>query len=181
MSRTIALLLGVLAVLGCAGGGAPSMTPSSTPIEQASPTAPARPAVVLITPVTPTPVGQEVRVALEVHDAQQLYGVAMTLRHDPAQLSYLRHVAGDLLSREGAPTVMEVAPLEKAPGELLVGVSRVGEVGGISGSGTLITLVFQARQPGHAQVVVEATATLRDAEDRPLRVEVWKGIIVSIQ
>ena len=181
-------LLGVLLILGCGGGGSPSSTPpagsemAAPPvIEEFSPP-PTKPEVALTAPDEPIPVSQEFQVVLDVHEVHQLYGVALSVRYDPAQLTYIRHLEGDLLNQDGAPTVTEVAVAEDAPGEILVGVTRVGEVGGVSGSGTLATLVFEAREPGRATVqVAEATATLRDPNDTPLDVSDWPGVVLTIQ
>lgn len=191
MIYRLAFIFGLLIVLGCQSGSSPpgslpgsdqGGTPSTPPSGQGTRPVTAQPAVGLTAPTTPVPVGQEVRMALEAQKAQNLYAVALTVKYDPAQLSYRSYVEGDLLNRDGASTEVEVGPSEEVPGELLVGLTRVGGVGGISGSGVLLTLVFQATQSGPAQVQIDdATATLRDADDTPLSVTNWKGVVLTIQ
>ncbi len=176
MIRRLALLGWVLLALGCQGGGS-----SSEPSGHQMPASP-EPAVALTAPAAPVAVGHDVRLAIETQAARDLYAVDLTLTYDPGQLTYLGQVEGDLLNRDGAPTAVEVAEAEDAPGHLLVGLTRVGDVGGVSGAGVLVTIVFRARQPGQARVQVDqATATLRDADDAPLSVADWKGIALTVQ
>ncbi len=183
MSRSLVWLVWVLLAVGCQGGGAPSASAPAAPRPGGGEmAAPDKPAVALTAPATPVAVGHDVSVALATQAARNLYAVALTLTYDPAQVTYVGQVEGDLLNRDGAPTAVEVAEADDAPGRLLVGLTRVGDVGGVSGAGVLVTLIFHAAQPGQAQIqVAEATATLRDADDAPLPVADWRGVVLTIR
>ncbi|MGH9361670.1 MAG: cohesin domain-containing protein, partial [Thermoanaerobaculia bacterium] len=93
--------------------------------------------------------GTSTTLALEVRANQvvDLYGLAFDLQYPAAALRYDGATEGTLLSAGGTtPTSLQVA--ESPAGTLVVGLSRLGQVGGLSGSGTLLTLRFSARAAG---------------------------------
>lgn len=92
--------------------------------------------------------GDTITVNVNVAGVTDLYSISFDLIYSSAVLSYDSTTEGDFLYGGGTPpdpptTTMQAALLDGAPGDLVVGISRLGGIGGISGSGTLATIQFQ--------------------------------------
>ena len=83
---------------------------------------------------------------LRANSVTGVYGIACDLTYPSNLLTLTRAEEGAFLSGGGAPTSLQVA--EPMPGVLVLGLSRLGAIGGADGSGTLIRLTFTARAAG---------------------------------
>lgn len=147
-----AVLLGAaLAALACGGGGGGGPT-------QPPPPPPPAPGIVF----TPASGGGQsgfglaagggggtttLVLELRASGVQDVYGVAFDLDYPETVLRFERATQGAALSAGGAFATSFQA-VESPAGNLVVGLSRLGAVGGMSGSGTLLTLEFSARAAG---------------------------------
>jgi hypothetical protein len=84
-----------------------------------------------------------------VQGVSGVYGVYFDLVFPDGVLAYDGATEGGFLSAGGADTSLQVA---SQPGNLVVGLSRLGAVGGASGSGTLVTLRFRAVGSGNGSI-----------------------------
>lgn len=150
-------LAAVLATLPACGGGGGGGSPSEPP--QPTPTATPLPAPGVTVTVT-TPDGAAITLArgarstasllvLEVRaqGVTGLYGAAFDLQYPGALLDYQARVAGSFL---GASASVQV--FESAPGTLVVGVSRLGNLPGVDGSGVLVELELTPLAPGSGPI-----------------------------
>ena len=76
-----------------------------------------------------------------------LYGAAFDLEFPSDVLGFSTGTEGDFLDEMGA-TQTSFQITETSPGNLVVGVTRLGDVPGLSGSGTLLTLEFTGTTAG---------------------------------
>jgi general secretion pathway protein D len=106
--------------------------------------------------------GQQFEVEVGVEEAKALFAVPLTLQFDPARLRYLGASEGEFLKQDGKLTSFVSAP---GAGKVTVGLSRLGEVGGIDGGGRLFTVRFQALAAGPSPIRF-ASPQLRDASRR---------------
>ena len=144
-----ALLLALVAACGGGGGGGggPTQPPPPPPpgiTFTASGTAPAN-SVALGSGTG----GTATTLVLEVRATQvtNLYGVSFDLQYPATVLRYDGATEGTLLNANGTvQTSLQV--VESPAGTLVVGFTRLGTAGGISGSGTLLSLAFSARAAG---------------------------------
>jgi hypothetical protein len=84
---------------------------------------------------------------VRVNQVTDLYGVAFDLAYPAALLAFQGATEGTFLGTPGGgETSLQVA--EAGAGRLVVGLSRLGDVDGASGSGTLLTLRFAASASG---------------------------------
>jgi hypothetical protein len=145
-----ALVSAALAVTACGGGGGGGPT-------QPPPPPPPTPGIVF-TPATgggqsgfglAAGGGGTTTLVLELRASglQDVYGVAFDLDYPETVLRFERATQGAALSAGGAFATSFQA-VESPAGNLVVGLSRLGAVGGMSGSGTLLTLEFSARAAG---------------------------------
>ena len=78
---------------------------------------------------------------------QDLYGLAFHLAYPVAALRLTGHTEGSVLNAGGTvPTSFQI--VDSPPGNLVVGLTRLGRVAGTSASGTLMTLQLTAAASG---------------------------------
>ncbi len=133
---------------------APS-APAATPPPPAA-TAPSLPAVAASlafnVPATPVSAGSSFQVPIVLNGGSDVASVALQLHYDPAKLQLAGAVAGDLLTRDGQPTGL--SHVEDAPGSVVVSASRPPGTRGVTGTGVVCVLTFQAKAPGQAALDV---------------------------
>jgi len=99
---------------------------------------------------------------MQVENANDLFTAPFKINFDPKILHLNDVIAGSLLTSDGK----QILPLSKNilndTGEASVALTRVPGAGGVSGSGTLVTFVFQAVAKGTSTVSF-ADFALRDA------------------
>jgi hypothetical protein len=102
--------------------------------------------------------GDLVTVAIQVTDTNGIYGAAFSVAYDPARAAFVGWSPGVLLEQGGhAPTYQVDAG---APGTLVAGVTRNGNVPGVSaaGSRSLIRLTFRVLEAGATPLGFSGTA-----------------------
>ena len=150
------LALAVAAASACGGngggGGSPTTPPTPTPS----------------TMITFTPSGTgganslaltrissdqtSLVLSLEATSVSDLYGVAFDLRFPAAALVFDEATEGTFLDQNGSvDTSLQVA--ESPSGTLVIGLSRLGQVPGRTGTGSLLRLEFTRRAAGSGDLV----------------------------
>jgi general secretion pathway protein D len=137
--------------------------PSPPPGAVAKPAPPGSLRVGFIPPQIETPVNQPVTVTLNVTDAVDLAAAPMKIKFDPKILRLNDVIRGNLLSNDGQEVIFTKNILNDT-GEATINLNRKPNQGGVTGSGTLITLNFQAVGRGATTVVVPDLA-LRSAQN----------------
>ena len=84
---------------------------------------------------------------VEVNSVTDLYGVGFVLKYPNNLLGYRKGSATEGPFLTGNERV-ELIVKQRTPGELTVGISRIREVPGASGSGVLLSLEFDTRNAG---------------------------------
>ena len=129
-----------------AGPPSGALTP---PVPAAAPAAPGVAAsLALNVPPTPQATGSSFQVPVVLNGGSDIASVALQLHYDPAKLQLVGAVAGDLLTRDGQPTGL--SHVEDAPGSVVVSASRPPGTHGVTGTGVVCVLTFQARASGQA-------------------------------
>lgn len=99
-------------------------------------------------PATPMATGATFQVPVVLNGGTDVNSIAMQLHYDPAKLQLAGAVAGDLLSRDGQPTGLSHVEVE--PGSVVISASRPPGTHGVTGTGVLCVLTFQAKAPGQS-------------------------------
>jgi hypothetical protein len=147
--RTAALALALLALvaiaLGCGGGGGggggPTTPPTPTPVSAITftPSGTGGANSLALTRVQSSQTS--ITLSLEATSVTDLYGIAFDLAYPSAALRFDAITEGSFLDQSGAiDTSLQVA--ENPPGTLIVGLSRLGQVAGRSGTGSVLRLEF---------------------------------------
>jgi hypothetical protein len=181
-------VLALLALLGgfgaaCGGGGGGPTAPPTPP--------PAPPPPVSFN-ATGTPgaltvhLGQTsgtadniLRLEVRASDFVDLYGLGFDLRYPTDLLDYRggSHAEGGFLSGDG--TQVELLARQVNDGTVVVGLSRLGDVGGVEGSGLLLTLDFTAVANGTGEFSYIANSAFDGDGDR-VEEAVWQAGTVTV-
>lgn len=119
-----------------------------------------------------------VTVTLQVENAVDLFTAPMRVKWDPKVLRLANIRAGALLSGDGQRVNFSENTLNDA-GEASVVLNRLPGAGGISGSGTLLTLTFQAVGRGTTSIMLPEVS-LRNSQLQPIAV-VTPPLAVTVQ
>jgi len=150
-----ALLGALLAVaLPSCGGSSPTTPrpppPPPPPSNQITFSGSGAPAVDSVALTLQEATSNQVALALFVNNVNDLYGAGVDLTFDPAVVAFDSFEEGTLLNADGTAVNTQVS--EPQEGTLVIGATRVGAVPGVTGSGTLIVLRFNAVTAGTTTV-----------------------------
>ena len=168
-------LIGELPAPGPASGQAPSPQGSSVPagVTEPAPTseAPARaserPAprlafVRLAPPSEPAARGSRFRVGVSIANAQQVHGLSFNFRFNPDLVRLVDVQGGGFLSSDGTSVAL-AERLENSLGRAVISMTRPPDSAGISGSGVLMNLRFEAVGRGDGAISFGPNSVLRDS------------------
>jgi len=123
-------------------------------------------------------VGQEVRFDLITGSMKDLYGAIVTLNYDPKVIEFKIASEGMLLKKDNQQTSFLFSNNIKA-GTVDLYMTRIGDVGGVDGNGSLCTLVFQAKSRGTSDVSMKSVK-LTNFNREQIRTEL-KGAKMSVK
>jgi general secretion pathway protein D len=140
---------------------APAAT-SSAPAPVASPAPGA--AFALNPPPTPPASGATFQVPVVLNGASDVSSIALQLHYDPAKLQLVNVSSGNFLSSDGqaAPTIHTDQPA----GNLVVGMSRPSGTHGITGTGVVCVLTFQAKASGPSDLAITRASVVNGAQQQ---------------
>ncbi len=128
--------------------------PSTTKGQPSTPSAPSA-ALLEIRPVEASVnIGQEARFELLAGNVKDLYGAIVTLSYDPKVIEFKTASEGSLLKKDNQQTSFLFSNNIKG-GTVDIYMTRIGDVGGVNGAGSLGTLVFQAKSGGTSEVFMK--------------------------
>jgi len=144
-----------LARRDAATAAAESNKPATAPTGTGLSAGPASALLEIKPPEAPVGVGQEARFELVAGGVKDLYGAIITLSYDPKIVEFKTASEGALLKKDNQQTSFLFSNNIKA-GTVDIYMTRIGDVGGVDGSGSLCTLVFQAKSGGTSDMAVKS-------------------------
>jgi general secretion pathway protein D len=151
--------------------------PAGPPAAAERPVAPTAAAVIQVKPAeATTQVGQDARVELAIDNVQGLYGAIITLAYDPKVMEFKTASEGQFLNKDGQQTSFLFSNNVKA-GTVDLYLTRIGDVGGVDGAGTLCTLVFQGKAGGSSDLVIRS-AKIGNHDREQLKTDLRGGKVV---
>lgn len=152
--------------------GAPNpVTPAANPAPGASPTA-----NFMFDPAQITAEkGKTFVVNLQISGAQNVYSVPVQMNYDPSKLQLVNISNGGFLSQDGQAVAL-VHREDDTTGSLQITASRPPGSSGVSGSGTVVTLTFEAKASGQTPL----TITRGGARDPGLQAITVNGAQASV-
>ncbi len=140
-------------------------TPATSPATAGPPVSSAAGAAfALNAPSTPPASGATFQVPVVLNGAADVASVALQFHYDASKLQLVNVSPGDFLSRDGqaAPPIHADEPL----GNLVVGISRPPGTHGISGTGVVCVLTFQAKASGPSDLAITRASVVNGAQQQ---------------
>ena len=131
-------------------GGPQAPAAAPPPATAASPPPAAAASLALNVPATPMAAGATFQVPVVLNGGTNVASIALQLHYDTATLQLSGVAAGDLLSRDGQPTGLSHVEVE--PGTVVVSASRPPGTHGVTGTGVVCVLTFQAKASGQSSL-----------------------------
>jgi general secretion pathway protein D len=103
-----------------------------------------------------------------VAHGQDIASVPLQISYDPKVLQFVSVANGDYLSRDGQPAIL-VHRDDPASGKLQVTAQRQPGSAGVSGDGTVFTLVFNGKSKGDGTVAISVPGA-RNSKNQALEV-----------
>ncbi|HEY6347971.1 MAG TPA: cohesin domain-containing protein [Candidatus Angelobacter sp.] len=98
-------------------------------------------------------VGSSFNVNVLLNGGQDISGVSLQITYDPKVLQFVKVTSGDYLSRDGQ-SVPVVNRNDPNSGTLMVSAQRPSGVAGISGDGSVFSLMFTAKAKGASGIAI---------------------------
>lgn len=116
--------------------------------------------------------GELFEVEILVDAADPVAHLPLTLVFDPSVVEFVRLIAGDFF---GGAADAEVLANSTRPGVVVVGASRLGRAQGVTGSGSLATVMFRAKSAGETTLGFARVNALGADLQRLEPVETWRA------
>lgn len=84
---------------------------------------------------------------IKISDVSDLFGYSISLDYDETKLVLLEVSEGDFLNSTGKETVFKNT-IDSVKGEILIASALLGKSNGVTGNGTLFTIIFKGKFPG---------------------------------
>lgn len=104
-----------------------------------------------------------------------LYSAPFVFSYDPAILDFRGADEGSFLKYDGKPTSFQAINATNN-GQIVVNLGRAGNVGGVNGAGTLVSLKFKAKKLGATNLGLK-DAHFADPDGRPLQVTPFNAFV----
>jgi general secretion pathway protein D len=102
-----------------------------------------------------TRLGQEARFEITAGRVEDLYGAILTLSYDPKVVEFRTASEGGLLKSDGQQTSFLFSNNIKT-GTVDIYMTRIGDVGGVNGPGSLCTIIFQGKSSGSSEMALRS-------------------------
>jgi len=146
---------------GSTAPGAPGSTLEAPP-EATDRPAPRLAFVRLAGPSEPASRGSRFRVGVSVSNAQQVHGLSFNFRFNPDLVRLVEVQGGGFLSSDGISVAL-AERLENSLGRAVISMTRPPDSPGVSGSGLLMNLGFEAVGTGDGSIAFGPNSVLRDS------------------
>jgi general secretion pathway protein D len=151
----------LMAQLSAAAQNPPPVAPAAPP----SAPGPASGASFSLTPpASSLAPGTSFQIPVVLNGATDLASVPIQLKYDPAKLDLVNVAAGNLLNRDGQAAALIFR--DDPPGNLTVVTSRPPGTTGISGSGVVCVLTFQAKAAGETTLTMTRANAVNTAQQQ---------------
>ncbi len=135
----------------------------------------AAPVGLQLVPSNPTQsVGNTFQEQVMLTGGKDVYSAWQDLEYDHTRLALVNVDVGDILGRDGQTVAL--VHRDDGAGNVAISTSRPPGVAGITGSGTLCTLTFQAKAAGDATIAI-ARPVLRDSKQQPVQATGSQGVV----
>ncbi|MGB0065206.1 MAG: cohesin domain-containing protein [Terracidiphilus sp.] len=136
--------------------------PATAPATPAA--APASASLLLNVPGAPVATGSSFQVPIMLNGGTDVTSVALQLQYDSTKLQLTGASTGDLLGRDGQPT--GISHVEEPAGTVVLSISRPPGTHGVTGTGVVCTLTFQAKATGQSGLSLTRAAVMNSSQQQ---------------
>jgi general secretion pathway protein D len=154
---------------------APPQTPANANVQAAAQAAPGSAAFALNAPAGAVANGSTFQVPVVLNSANDVASVPVQIQYDASKLSLVNVAGGDLLNRDGQAVAL--IHRDDGPGNLTIVASRPPGTAGITGSGSICILTFQAKAAGATSLTMTRAGAV-DSKQQPLTAQPARANIV---
>jgi general secretion pathway protein D len=158
-----------------AQNASPQPAPAAANVQSTAQSAPGTASFAFTTPPGPLANGSSFQVPVVLNSASDVASVPVQITYDPAKLALVNVAAGDLLNRDGQAVAL--IHRDDGPGNVTVVASRPPGTAGVSGSGSVCVLTFQAKDPGPTSLTMTRAGAV-DSKQQPLTVQPTQANLV---
>ncbi|MDH3973837.1 MAG: cohesin domain-containing protein [Deltaproteobacteria bacterium] len=119
--------------------------------------------------------GENFTISIDINSNRNVVSVPFYLRYDQNLVSFIKASEGDFMKQDGKSATF-LTSNDAKKGRLIVGNSRLGDRKGISGSGQVMTVDFQADSSGQARFFFE-NYRLIDGQGKKIETKVFDKTI----
>jgi general secretion pathway protein D len=124
---------------------------------------PAAPVSFSLTPQAgPVAAGATFQVPVVLSGGADIASIPLQISYDPAKLSLVNVEGGDFLSRDGQAPLL--SHRDDPPGAVVINASRPQGAAGVSGTGVVCVLTFQAKAAGESAVVITRSGAVTSSK-----------------
>ena len=120
--------------------------------------------------------GQETRLDIKADKIKDLYGAILTLGYDPKVAEFVNASEGGLLKSDGQQTSFLFSNNIRT-GTVDIYMTRIGDVGGVNGSGSLCTVAFQGKSNGSSELALRSVK-LKNFKREPIKADLKSAKLV---
>lgn len=153
----------------------PAQNPAPQAAQNAAQPAAAGASFSMNVPAAPLAPGVSFQVPIVLNSASNVASVPLQLQYDAARLSLVNVSAGDLLSRDGQAVAL--VHRDDGPGNVTVVAARPPGAPGITGSGVVCVLTFQAKAAGTAALNMTRAGAV-DSKQQPIAAKPAQASVV---
>jgi len=127
---------------------------------------------------------EEITLVLRATEVEDLYGWAVDLVFDPEILSLASFQQGDFLEPPAPDSDIDLITqlVEDPEGRLVIGQTRIGDVDGVTGTGDVLVLVFQAVEAAEGSTTLEPEdGASFDSDGTDLQLEILGGTVTVVR
>jgi general secretion pathway protein D len=141
-----------------------------------TPTQPSTVTFVMTPQAGPVTSGATFQVPITLNGGTDIAAVPMQISYDPGKLSLVNVDSGDFLTKDGQAVAL--VHRDDGPGSISVNVSRPPGTSGITGSGVVCLLTFQAKAAGDSAITITRPGALNSlqqqvpAQSAPVNIQV---------
>jgi general secretion pathway protein D len=119
---------------------------------------------------------KEFQVEVAVSDVTNMYNGMLVLQFDPALVDFVSAKEGGFLKNDGKQSSFG-ANLKSEKGRLTLTLNRVGNVGGVSGSGTLAVITLKGKKKGAATLGLSDAYIVPPGGSKPMDVDMFSTVV----
>ncbi len=116
----------------------------------------------LAAPQVPQKVGSTFQVAVNLGGGNDVFSVPMQMQYDSSKLTLINVDGGNFLGKDGQAVAL--VHRDDGNGGVAISASRPPGTHGVSGSGSVVVLTFQAKAPGDASVAITRPVVRNSAQ-----------------